>query len=79
MKMLLEHGADINAKGSGEHCNSDCTSLNMAARNGNMDAVRFLIAQKGIAWGGEEKGKKSTLLPIPLKWNIEEGPRQNKV
>ena len=62
MKMLLEHGADINAKGSGEHCNSDDTPLNEAVKVGNRDAVQFLIAQKGIAWGGEEKGKKSTLL-----------------
>ena len=67
MKRLLEHGADINAKRSGEHCNSHDTPLNEAAKRGNMDAVRFLIAQKGIAWGGEEKGKKNTLLPIPLK------------
>ena len=67
MKMLLKHGADINAQGSGEHCNSDETPLNRASERGYMDAVRFLIAQKGIAWGGEEKGKKSTLLPIPLK------------
>ena len=67
MEMLLKQGADINAKGSGEHCNSHDTPLNVAAERGNRDAVRFLIAQKGIAWGGEEKGKKSTLLPIPLK------------
>ena len=65
MKMLQEHGADINAKRSGKHCNSHDTPLNMAAKEGNRDAVQFLIAQKGIAWGGEEKGKKTHFCQYP--------------
>ena len=56
VKLLLEHGADINLEGCGEHCNSRDTPLNVAATRGQLDVVNFLIAQEGIKWGTEKTG-----------------------
>ena len=56
VKLLLEHGASINLEMLGKHCNSQDTPLNLAAKEGNLDVVNFLVVQEGIKWGTEKMG-----------------------
>ena len=57
VKLLLEHGANINLESKGKHCNSRDTPLNDAVTSGHLDIVKFLIAQEGIKWGTEKTGE----------------------
>ena len=56
VKLLLEHGANINLEMLGKHCKSQDTPLNDAAQEGNLDVVNFLVVQEGIKWGTEKMG-----------------------
>ena len=57
VKLLLEHGADINLESRAKHCNSRDTPLNEATKEGSLDVVKFLIAQEDIKWGTENTGR----------------------
>ena len=57
LKLLLEHGANINLEMIGKHCNSRDTPLNEAVKRGNLDVVNFLLEQEGIKWGTEKMGR----------------------
>ena len=57
VKLLLKHGPNINLEGCGKHCNSRDTPLNEAAKDGELEVVKFLIAQEGIKWGTEKTGE----------------------
>ena len=50
--MLLGHGADIEAKGTGGH-----TPLHAAAAGGNLDAIQLLIDRHANINATDEKGK----------------------